>query len=214
MTDFPAAFDAARAACPLVAILRGIAPGEIDAVAEALIDNGFRLIEVPLNSPDALRSIERLARHAGDGICIGAGTVLTRARVGAVRDAGGGLIVSPDCNPDVIAATAEAGLVSLPGFQTPTEAFAALRAGARALKFFPAEASSPAALRALRAVLPGGVPVFAVGGIGATDLHEWRAAGADGFGIGGSLYKPGADAAIVAARAKMLVDALGGRETP
>ena len=158
-------FDAALAACPLVAILRGVTPGEVVAVGEALFDAGFRLIEVPLNSPDPLDSIARLAKAFAGRAVIGAGTVLRAADVAAVAAAGGTMIVSPNTNVEVIAATRQGGLVSLPGIATPSEAFAALDAGATALKLFPAEGANPAVLKAIRAVLPAGVRVLPVGGI-------------------------------------------------
>ena len=145
--------------CPLVAILRGVAPHEAEAIGEALVAEGICIIEVPLNSPEPLASIEALAMRLGDRAMIGAGTVTTAAEVAQVRDAGGNLIVSPHIDEQVIAATAQAGLVSLPGFFTPTEAFAGLRAGAHALKLFPAEGAQPAMLKALRAVLLREIPV-------------------------------------------------------
>ena len=203
MTDFTAAF----AALPLVAILRGVTPDEVVGIGEALVEAGFTLIEVPLNSPSPLASVERLARAFGERALIGAGTVLRVEDVGAVRDAGGRMVISPNSETDVIAATAAAGLASLPGYFTPTEAFAALRAGATALKLFPAEAASPGVLRAQRAVLPRHVPVLAVGGVAPDTMAPWRAAGADGFGLGSALYKPGATAAEVGAAARAFVAA-------
>jgi 2-dehydro-3-deoxyphosphogalactonate aldolase len=194
--------------CPLVAILRGITPEEAEPVGEALVEAGFRLIEVPLNSPQPFESIARLAARFGGVATIGAGTVTAVAEVGAVRDAGGTLIVSPHADERVIAATAAAGLVSLPGFLTPTEAFAALRAGAHALKLFPAEAVSPAVLKAQRAVLPPEMPVLPVGGIVPDNLAPWLAAGADGFGLGSALYRPGLTPAEVLERAQRFVAAL------
>jgi len=194
-------FDAAFAICPLIAILRGVTPDEVVPVGEALIAAGFTLIEVPLNSPDAIESIARLVAAAGDRAVVGAGTVLTEADVGAVAGAGGALVISPNANLEVIAATAARGLVSLPGIATPTEAFAALGAGATALKLFPAEAASPAVLKAMRAVLPTSVPILPVGGIAPDNLRPWREAGAAGFGLGSSLYKPGFDPAEVGNRA-------------
>lgn len=196
------------AACPLVAILRGIRPPEAEAVGDALVEAGFRIIEVPLNSPDPLDSIARLARRHGAQALIGAGTVLTAAQVGEVAAAGGRLIVSPNSNPDVIAATARAGLVSLPGYFTPTEAFAALAAGAHGLKLFPAEAASPAVLKAQRSVLPRDVPLLAVGGVTPAAIPAWQAAGADGFGIGSNLYRPGKSAADVGNDARAFIVAL------
>ncbi|MFV3075490.1 2-dehydro-3-deoxy-6-phosphogalactonate aldolase [Niveispirillum fermenti] len=186
--------------CPLVAILRGITPDEVERVGEVLAEAGFVMIEVPLNSPDPLRSIERLARTLGDRVLIGAGTVLNRAQVAAVHSAGGRLVVSPNADADVIRASVAAGMVSLPGFLTPSEAMLAIAAGATGLKLFPAEVASPRFLAAQRAVLPTQVPVLAVGGITPETLHEWRPM-ADGFGLGSALYRPGMDGAAVRAAA-------------
>ena len=177
--------------CPLVAILRGIRPDEAEPVGEAVRESGIRIIEVPLNSPEPLRSIELLARSLGDSMLIGAGTVLRADDVGRVRDAGGKIIVSPDTNTDVIAATAEAGLISSPGYFTPSEGFAAIRAGATALKLFPAEAASPAMLKAQLAVLPSDIPILIVGGIHPDNMRPWLDAGATGFGLGSGLYRRG-----------------------
>lgn len=201
MIDFNTAF----ATLPLVAILRGVRPDEVEGVGEALVEAGFTLIEVPLNSPDPFDSIARLVRRFGDGAMIGAGTVLTTEQVARVRDAGGTMIVSPNTDVEVIAATAAAGMASLPGYFTPSEAFAALKAGATALKLFPAEAASPAVLKAQRAVLPRDVPVLAVGGVAPDTMAPWRAAGADGFGLGSALYRVGATAADVSAAARAFV---------
>jgi 2-dehydro-3-deoxyphosphogalactonate aldolase len=194
MIDFATAF----AELPLVAILRGIQPDEVLSVGDTLYAAGFRLIEVPLNSPDPFTSIERLVRHLGDHALIGAGTVLTVDDAARVRDTGAGMIISPNTDTEVIAATAGFGLASLPGYATPSEAFAAIAAGATALKLFPAEASSPAVLKAQRAVLPRTMPVLAVGGITPTTMQPWRDAGADGFGLGSALYKPGMSMADIA----------------
>jgi 2-dehydro-3-deoxyphosphogalactonate aldolase len=201
MTGYAQRFAAAMAELPLVAILRGIRPEEAEAVAEALVDSGFRLIEVPLNSPDPLRSIERMVARVGDRALVGAGTVLSASQVGDVARAGGMLVVSPNTDPAVIAASVDHGLISLPGYFTPSEAFAALSAGASALKLFPAEAASPAVLRAQRAILPRDMPVLVVGGINPDSMAPWIAAGANGFGLGSAVYSPGTDAREVGIRA-------------
>jgi 2-dehydro-3-deoxyphosphogalactonate aldolase len=206
-----AEFDAALARCPLIAILRGVTPNEVVAVGEALFDAGFRLIEVPLNSPDPLDSIARLAKAFAGRAVIGAGTVLRAVDVAAVQAAGGTMIVSPNTNIEVIAATSKAGLISLPGIATPSEAFAALAAGATALKLFPAEGTSPAVLKAIRAVLPAGVRVLPVGGIAADTMTPWLKAGAAGFGIGSALYSPGLAPDQIAVRARAFVAAVGKR---
>lgn len=177
--------------CPLVAIIRGVMPDEAEAIGEALYEGGIRIVEVPLNSPEPLRSIEALAKKFSERMLVGAGTVLDPKDVGRVRDAGGRIIVSPDTNAEVISATAAAGLVSSPGYFTPSEAFAAIRAGATALKLFPAEGASPAVLKAQRAVLPKDIPLLVVGGVQPGNLRPWLDAGANGFGLGGGLYKPG-----------------------
>lgn len=201
-------FDAAFARCPLVAILRGVTPDEIVPVGEALIAAGFTLIEIPLNSPDPIESIARLSQVAGDRAMIGAGTVLREVDVAAVADAGGTLIISPNANTGVIAATAARGMVSLPGVATPTEAFAAIDAGATALKLFPAEAASPTVLKAMRAILPKALRILPVGGIAPDNMTPWIAAGANGFGLGSALYKPGFSAADVHERAVAFIAAL------
>lgn len=203
-----AAFDAAFAKCPLIAILRGVRPDEVEDVGEALVEAGFTLIEVPMNSPDPLDSVARLAtRFAGRAI-IGAGTVLREDQVAAVAAAGGTMIISPNANLRVIAASAAAGLVSLPGIATPSEAFAALEAGATALKLFPAEAASPAVVKAMRAVLPREARLLPVGGIAPDNMGPWTAAGAAGFGLGSALYKPGMRTAEVGANARAFIRAL------
>lgn len=199
------AFDAAFARCPLVAILRGLRPDESEAVGDALVDAGFTLIEVPLNSPQPLDSIARMARHLEGRAIVGAGTVLTEGAVQDVIEAGGTMIISPNADARVIAAAARAGLVSLPGISTPTEAFAALEAGAHLLKLFPAEASSPAVLKAMRAVLPPGTRVLPVGGINPDGMARWIEVGAAGFGLGSALYTPGLDPVSVADRARAFV---------
>jgi len=203
-----ATFDAAFAKCPLIAILRGVKPDEIEDIGEALVGAGFTLIEIPLNSPDPLDSIARLARRVSGRAMVGAGTVLSEANVAAVAAANGTLIISPNANPAVIAASAARGLISLPGVATPTEAFAALDAGATALKLFPAEGSSPVILKAMRAVLPKTLRVLPVGGIAPDNMQPWRDAGADGFGLGSALYKAGFSAAQVGERAAAFVRAL------
>jgi 2-dehydro-3-deoxyphosphogalactonate aldolase len=198
------------AQCPLVAIVRGVTAEEVEAVGQAIFDAGIRIIEVPLNSPDPLNSIERLARSLGDRALIGAGTVIEPAQVHEVAAAGGRLIVSPNSNVDVIAAAAGSGLVSSPGYFTPSEAFAALGAGATALKLFPAEGATPAVLKAHRAVLPKQVPVLVVGGIAPDNMRAWREAGANGFGLGSGLYKPGQSAQETGERARAYVQGASG----
>ena len=201
-------FGAAMARCPLVAILRGVRPEEIEGIADALVEAGFSMIEIPLNSPDPLISIGRIANRYGDDVLIGAGTVLSVEQVEAVRGAGGRVIVSPNTNVAVIAASAAAGLVSLPGYATPSEAFSAIAAGASGLKLFPAEAASPAVLRAQRAVLPADMAVLVVGGITPETMAPWLGSGAQGFGLGSALYKPGDAPAIVGERARHFIHAL------
>lgn len=191
----------------LVAVLRGITPDESVAVAGALIDAGFAWLEVTLNSPQPLVSIERIAREFGGAANIGAGTVLTAAEVAEVQGAGGQFIVSPNCNVEVITATKRAGMYSLPGVLTPSECFTALDAGADALKIFPAVQIGTAGLRAINAVLPPQVQRLVIGGINETHFAEWLAAGAHGFGIGGELYRAGKSVDEVAARAKAIVSA-------
>lgn len=176
---------------PLVAILRGINPDAAVAVGEALVAAGFAIIEVPLNSPSPFDSIERLAKALGERALVGAGTVMSGEAVEQVAAAGGRLIVMPHADTAVIRAAKAAGLLSVPGFATATEAFAALDAGADALKLFPAEAAPPPVLKALRAVLPKAVPVLPVGGIAPESMAAYWAAGASGFGLGSALYKPG-----------------------
>jgi 2-dehydro-3-deoxyphosphogalactonate aldolase len=195
--------------CRLVAILRGVRPQEALAIASALEACGVAIIEIPLNSPDPLTSIAALARQFGDRLLIGAGTVLTEAQVAEVAAAGGRLIVTPHADPLVTRAAKQHGMLAVPGFFTPAEAFTMLAAGADALKLFPAEAGSPAMLRALRAVLPTGTRVFPVGGIDASNLLSWQAAGAAGFGIGSAIYRPGDTPATVTAKAAALIKALG-----
>lgn len=195
------AFAPFLAPLPLIAVLRGITPEEIPGVAGALFESGFRVLEVPLNSPRAFASIALLAQRHGDHCLVGAGTVVDGADVARVRDAGGRLVVMPHADTTVVRAAKAAGLVCAPGVATPTEAFAAIAAGADGLKMFPAEALPPAALKAWRAVLPKAVPVFAVGGIRPETMAAYWAAGAAGFGTGSNLYRPGAALAEVRAAA-------------
>lgn len=191
--------------CPLVAIIRGVKPDESEAIGEAIYNGGIRIIEVPLNSPDPLKSIERLAARFGERVLVGAGTVLDPADVQRILDVGGRIIVSPDTNVEVIRTAAAAGLVASPGYFTPSEAFAAIRAGATALKLFPAEAATPAVLEAQLAVLPKDVPVMAVGGIKPDNMRPWLEAGASGFGLGGGLYGPGQSPAETLEKARAYV---------
>ena len=201
-------FDRCFAQCPLVAILRGVTPDEAVAIGEAVAESGIRIIEVPLNSPEPLASIERLAQRFGDEVLVGAGTVLHPQQVAQVRDAGGRLVVSPNSNPAVIRATVEAGMVSSPGVLTPSEAFAALDNGAHALKLFPAEAASPQVVKAIRAVLPKEVRLLIVGGVTPQSVDGWLDAGADGFGLGGALYQAGQSAQETLAKAQAFVAAV------
>jgi 2-dehydro-3-deoxyphosphogalactonate aldolase len=194
--------------CPLVAILRGVKPTEVSAVAAALAAEGIAIVEVPLNSPQPLDSIAQLARELGDRLLIGAGTVMTETQVAEIAEAGGKLIVTPHAAPDVVRAAKARRLLAIPGFFTPAEAFAMLAAGADAIKLFPAEAAGPAVLRALLAVLPKGTAVLPVGGVDAASIPAWWKAGAAGFGIGSSIYKPGDTADTVATKARALVQSL------
>ena len=191
--------------CPLVAIIRGVTPDESEAIGDAIYQGGIRIIEVPLNSPDPLNSIERLATRFGERVLVGAGTVLEPDEVQRVLDAGGRIIVSPDTNIEVIRTAAAAGLVASPGYFTPSEAFAAIRAGATTLKLFPAEAATPAVLKSQLAVLPKDVPVMAVGGIKPDNMRPWLEAGASGFGLGGGLYRPGQSPAETLEKARAYV---------
>ncbi|MBV8577893.1 MAG: 2-dehydro-3-deoxy-6-phosphogalactonate aldolase [Acetobacteraceae bacterium] len=194
--------------CPLIAILRGIKPEEAEPVCEALEAAGLAIVEVPLNSPQPMDSIARLAARFGERLLIGAGTVLTAAQVAEVARAGGRLIVTPHADAEVVRAAQAHGMLAAPGFFTPAEAFAMLSAGADALKLFPAEAASPAVLRAIRAVLPTDTLLLPVGGIGPDNMAHWLAAGAAGFGIGSSIYKPGDTPETVAGKARALMQAL------
>lgn len=199
-------FMSAMRELPLVAILRGMEPAEALAIGDVLVEAGFRLLEVPLNSPQPLDSIALLKKRFPD-VLVGAGTVLTVPQVRDVAAAGGELIVAPNFIREVVIETVGLGMVSLPGVMTPTEAFAALGVGAHGLKLFPAELASPAVVKALLAVLPKGTPLIPVGGIAANNLQGWHTGGAAGFGLGSSLYKPGDDAATVAKKAASIVAA-------
>lgn len=194
-------------ALPLVAILRGLTPEEAVEVGEALLDAGFICLEVPLNSPRPLESIRLLRDALGDRAIVGAGTVLTPEAVREVVEAKGQIIISPNADADVIRETVAVGALSMPGVFTATEAFAALKAGAQVLKLFPSEIAGPAGLKALRAVLPAGQRLYAVGGVTPETLATWRTAGASGFGIGGALFRPGMTAAEVGERARAFVTA-------
>ena len=184
-------FDACMKQLPLIAILRGITPAEIVPVGKALYEAGFRLIEIPLNSPEPLESIRLLSAELGSDCLIGAGTVLTERQVADVAFAGGKLIVSPNANLAVIRATKAAGLISAPGVATPSEGFAALEAGADSLKLFPAEQLGPAVVKAWRAVFPKETALLPVGGITPDNMDVYVKAGANGFGLGSAIYKPG-----------------------
>ena len=193
--------------CGIVAILRGVSPDEAIAVGQALYDAGVRVVEVPLNSPAPFLSIAKLAKEFAGRMIVGAGTVLTVQDVNMLKSAGGEICVSPDCNEVVIARAVELGMVPLPGVFTPTEAFAAIRAGALSLKLFPAEAASPAVIKAWKAVLPKTVKIYAVGGVTPENMGDWLSAGASGFGIGSSIYKPGMSVDAVRDAASKLVSA-------
>jgi 2-dehydro-3-deoxyphosphogalactonate aldolase len=199
--------------CDLIAILRGVRPEEVGAIAAALEQAGIAIVEVPLNSPDPLASIAILARDFGARLLIGAGTVMSEAQVAEVARAGGRLIVTPHAEAAVTRAAKAKGMIAVPGFFTPAEAFAMLAAGADAIKLFPAEGSGPSVLRALRAVLPEGTRVLPVGGIGAGNISAWRAAGAAGFGIGSAIYRPGDTPEVVGAKARGLAGDRAGSGT-
>jgi 2-dehydro-3-deoxyphosphogalactonate aldolase len=197
------------ARCPLIAILRGVKSDEVVAIGEVLAGEGIAIVEVPLNSPQPIDSIARLVRALGERLLVGAGTVMTPGQVAEIAAAGGRLIVTPHADAAIVQAAKRHGLLAVPGFFTPAEAFAMLAAGADALKLFPAEAASPAVLRALRAVLPPTTVVMPVGGIDASNMSGWRAAGAAGFGIGSAIYRPGDSPDTVAGKARGLVSAVG-----
>ena len=199
------------AECPLVAIIRGVTPAEAEEIGAAIWEAGIRIVEVPLNSPDPYASIERLALSLGDRASVGAGTVLEPDQVARVRGAGGQVIVSPNTYAPVIEAAVAAGMISLPGYFTPSEAFDALRAGATGLKLFPAEGASPAVVKGQRAVLPKDVPLLVVGGVKPDTMQPWLDAGANGFGLGGGLYVPGQSAEETAAKARAYVEGVRGR---
>lgn len=199
---------------PLAAILRGLPAADADAIADALFDVGFRLIEVPLNRPGALEAIERVARRAPAQALVGGGTVLTPADVSAVAGAGGRWVVSPHCDPSVIDRAVAMGLLCVPGVGTATEAFTALRHGAHGLKLFPAEVWGPRGLKALKAVLPPDVPLWPVGGVSPETLGDWHRAGAGGFGIGGQLYQPGDTSAAVRQQARRFLQAWDAVSAP
>ena len=205
--------EPASPAPPLVAILRGVTPDLIAAVATTLHQAGIRIIEVPLNSPQPFASIQTLAKLALHGCLIGAGTVLNTADVQRTFDAGGRLMVAPNCNPAVIAGALRLGMTAMPGIATATEAFAAIDAGATTLKLFPAASYGPAHLKALKTVLPAAVRVFPVGGIGAADIGAWAAAGADGYGFGSEIYRPDYSIAQIASRAQQLLASLAAAES-
>jgi 2-dehydro-3-deoxyphosphogalactonate aldolase len=205
-----ARLDEWLAQCPLVAILRGIRPEEVVDVCTALERAGIRMVEVPMNSPDAFSSIALLSGRFANALLIGGGTVMDSTQVARIADAGGKLVVSPHADPLVVEAAKKKGMIALPGFATPTEAFSMIAAGADGLKLFPAEAQPPKVLRALRAVLPREIPVLPVGSITPDNMAEYWAAGANGFGLGSALYKPGDLPSTVANKAATFMRVLGG----
>ena len=196
------------AECPLVAIIRGVTPAEAEGIASALYDGGIRIIEVPLNSPQPLDSIRIIAERFGDRTLVGAGTVLDPEDVLKVRGAGGRLIVSPNTNTAVIEATVAAGMISSPGYFTPSEALAAIQAGAHSIKLFPAEAASRKVVKSQKAVLPKDIPLIVVGGVTPDAIPGWLEGGADGFGLGGGLYQPGQDVETTLEKARAYVEAV------
>jgi 2-dehydro-3-deoxyphosphogalactonate aldolase len=193
--------------CGLIAILRGVSPDEVIAAGDALYDAGIRIVEVPLNSPDPFKSIGKLAKHFGARMVVGAGTVLSVQDVNQLKETGGSISVSPDCNPETITRALQLGLEPLPGVFTPTEAFTAIRNGAQHLKLFPAEVASPQTVKAWRAVLPKHIQIHAVGGVTPANMADWLACGVSGFGIGSSLYKQGMSIEAVSQSATTLVKA-------
>lgn len=207
MTDPKAILEERLAALPVVAILRGMKPDEAGWVGDTLVEAGIRAMEVPLNSPNPLRSIEAMARRYGDEALVGAGTVTTAGQVAEVAAAGGQLVVSPNTDPEVIGASVSHGMISCPGCLTPTEAFAALFAGAHSLKIFPASVLGPSGVKAMGAVLPAGTLVLAVGGVGAGNMAEFWSCGVRGFGVGSALFAPGMDRETLRARAEAFVAA-------
>ena len=194
-------------ACGIVAILRGITPDEVVGVSQTLYNAGIRVVEVPLNSPEPFVSIEKLSKAFADKLVVGAGTVLSVQDVNVLKAHGGQISVSPDCNEAVISRAKDLGIEPLPGVFTPTEAFAAIRAGAKHLKLFPAEVASPQTIKAWKAVLPKHVKIYAVGGVTPENMGDWLAAGASGFGIGSSIFKPGMNLAKISESAHSLVSA-------
>ncbi|MFL6600362.1 MAG: 2-dehydro-3-deoxy-6-phosphogalactonate aldolase [Steroidobacteraceae bacterium] len=200
--------ESAVAESALVAILRGVVPARVVQIADVLRATGIRIIEVPLNSPDPFASIAALVAAHGSDCLIGAGTVLDMDAVRKTHAAGGRLIVAPNCDPEVIRGAVQMGMQVLPGIATATEAFSAIRAGATQLKLFPAATYGPRHLQALRAVLPAGVRVWPVGGVGAAEIPAWLGAGATGFGFGSELFRPEYDLPEIERRARQLVQAL------
>jgi 2-dehydro-3-deoxyphosphogalactonate aldolase len=198
---------------PLIAILRGVKPSEVESIGAALEEAGIAIVEVPLNSPEPLKSIELLSQSFGDRMLIGAGTLTNASQVESVASAGGRLIVTPHADVAIVRAAKAAGLTAVPGFFNPTEAFALLQAGADGIKLFPADVLGPAMLKAMRAVLPKDAIVIPVGGVGAAQIPAWLSAGAQGFGLGSSLYKPGDNSEAVKAKAKALVAVLGSHDS-
>lgn len=208
MTDLIDAFESQLSIMPVVAILRGVRPDEIEAVGEAIIAAGITILEVPLNSPDPFASIETMARCFAGRAIVGAGTVLNNGDVARCKDAGSQIVVSPNMRPDVIKATVAAGMISTPGCLTPSEAFNALDAGAHAVKLFPGELVPPAGVKALRAVLPPTAKMLVVGGVTTENLSAYRDAGATGFGVGGAIYRAGDSAVQVGNNAKAFAELL------